>query len=76
MKRVSFLRSGSGDWIGMYIDGKLVREGHSISEEEMVELLLPKVVVKTLYGSEDLEEFGNHCPNEWNKQLEEYYGNE
>jgi hypothetical protein len=72
MKKIRFLRSGGGDWVGLYVDGKLITEGHSISEEEMVRLLLPKADIKTLYGSEDLEEYGNHCPSEWTEDLKKY----
>ena len=70
MKKIRFLRSGAGDWVGLYIDGKLVREGHSISEEEIASLLLPKIEVKTVYGSEYLDEYGNRCPDEWDTKLD------
>lgn len=28
--KITFVSAEAGDWVGMYIDGKLVDEGHSI----------------------------------------------
>lgn len=33
---VAFAYSSDGDWMGMYVDGYLVYEGHSIDEREVV----------------------------------------
>lgn len=37
MKKVFLLRADAGDWIGIYVDGKLVNEGHSLSESAVLE---------------------------------------
>lgn len=70
MTKVAFLTSGCGDWIGMYIDGKLVTEGHSIPEREVAGLILGFLNIKHVEGSEFLEEYGNHCPATWDEVLQ------
>lgn len=67
MKAIKLLRAGGGDWVGIYVDGKLVKEGHSIQEEDVIAILFPKMEIETVWGSEDLEEYGNRCPLEWNQ---------
>lgn len=37
--KVTFVMNDEGDWVGLYIDGYLAYEGHSISETKMLELL-------------------------------------
>lgn len=37
--KIHFAHSDSGDWIGLFVDGKNVYEGHSISESTLVEKL-------------------------------------
>lgn len=38
--RIVFASSEDGDWIGLYIDGVLVDEGHSIPAERAVDYVL------------------------------------
>jgi hypothetical protein len=54
----TLVSSSSGDWIGLYHDGKLITEGHSLSGREVLGLLGFKVEEKE--AQEDwLEERGN-----------------
>jgi len=68
MKTIKFLHSDGGDWIGLYIDDKLVDEGHSIPEERLAEILLPKAKILSVYAKDELEEYGNRCPQTWPKE--------
>ena len=38
-EKVHLMESEEGDWIGLYLDGKLVYEGHSLSAERLLEAL-------------------------------------
>jgi len=58
MADVVLVNDIGGDWIAMYVDGKIVREGHSLSESTVIDLLLGKSVDSfTEYGY-DFEEIG------------------
>lgn len=63
---VRFLKSESGDWIGMYINGNLVREGHSLSEFDVLEEMKPFMpsleLSSTTRDEKWFEEHGNRCP--------------
>jgi hypothetical protein len=37
--KLVFVHDNSGDWAGMYIDGKLVTEGHSLPYNEVLNFL-------------------------------------
>jgi hypothetical protein len=39
MKKIDIVQWDAGDWIALYVDGKLVHEGHSIRGVEMLEYL-------------------------------------
>jgi hypothetical protein len=39
MKRVAILSTQSGDWEALYIDGKLIDEGHHLGEGDTLYLL-------------------------------------
>jgi hypothetical protein len=60
---VQLLKSGAGDWIGLYVDGKLKMEGHSLRLEDVLESI--GIKAEAIEGSEYLEEFGNRCPDKW-----------
>lgn len=38
-KQITFVDDTSGEWIGIYINGKLVDEGHSFQPEDVLRLL-------------------------------------
>ena len=38
-KDIVFAHWDTGDWVALYIDDKLVREGHSISNDDLVSAL-------------------------------------
>lgn len=48
----------SGDWEGLYIDGKLMDEGHSISVEDFIEAF-NKVPAQTDYLKYTTRDLGN-----------------
>lgn len=39
MPHITILDADSGDWSGLYVDGKLSFEGHSIDERQLLQLL-------------------------------------
>lgn len=56
------IRSEDYDWIGLYRDGKLLYEGHSIQEEDLVKLL--GFECEHMVASNDqFEEWGGRCPD-------------
>ena len=68
MKRVSLFHAGGGDWTGMYFDGELVMENHSLSEVEMLVRLSEYLGFEftNLYSEDDeLDRYGNSCPFTW-----------
>jgi hypothetical protein len=44
--KVTFVYSDEGDWIGMYIDEKLYRQGHSLGEEEVARGIIEMIPVE------------------------------
>lgn len=63
---------GAGDWEGLYVDGKLVAEGHSISVEEVLRNLIPAELTSLDVVSltdEQMEELGYHLPKYWSPNL-------
>jgi len=73
MKSIRILKAQSGDWQGLYIDGELVMESHSLRLEDCIPLLLSdaddfRVIVDTV--DENLDRFGWGCPTEWLPELE------
>ena len=59
------------DWIGLYVDGNLVREGHRIQEEDMVRCVVG-VKPETLYADDDefWDKWAAHCPQTWDEVKE------
>jgi len=57
-EKVHLIRSECGDWIGLYLDGKLVFEGHGLPACRLLEAL------GISYSEEerDLSSSGGHCP--------------
>lgn len=56
------------DWQGLYVNGILVDEGHSINLKQAIEKLIPEVDLKSVwYDDIDpmLDKFGNHCPRNY-----------
>jgi len=51
------------DWSGIYVDGELKSEGHSMTAYDMLEIL--KIKHESIYvGDEKFEElFGSSCPD-------------
>jgi len=38
-KEIVFVNDNSGDWMGLYVDGKLVSENHSLEPDDVLSLL-------------------------------------
>lgn len=56
------IRSDQGDWIGLYRDGKLLREGHSIPEDEVLDAL--GIEYGYTVWDEEFNEHGGRCPDD------------
>ena len=61
---VHFLETDTGDWIGMYVNGHLVLEGHSIDVVAAVSELPDVEVTTAECDVEDLAPYGYRCPKE------------
>jgi hypothetical protein len=63
MVSLHIIRSEDYDWIGLYDDeGRLLHEGHSIQEEDLL-TLLGRVYGHTVWSQEQFEENGGRCPS-------------
>jgi hypothetical protein len=64
--KVHFITSEDGDWIGLYFDGELLDEGHSLDERQVVRRLAQKrlglIVTTEEKSAEWFEEQGGSCP--------------
>lgn len=64
--KLRLLKSGAGDWVGLYDElGLLVDEGHSLDWE----WLLPRfgIEIESVTGGEYLEEYAGCCPQHWSE---------
>lgn len=51
------------DWVGVYLNDKLITQGHSINERELLESLGYKNIdAKYIEDEEIWDELGNSCP--------------
>lgn len=73
---IHFMRAD--DWIGLYINGELVEQGHNISEEELTKILLDKlgeehVITNSWHGPDDeyLGVYSSLCPERLPEELAE-----
>lgn len=57
------IRSEDYDWIALYRDGKMLHQGHSIQEEDMLNLLGFEAG-HTVATDDQLDEWGGECPYE------------
>lgn len=55
MTKVRVVQNYDGDWQGLYVNGKLVYENHSISPEEVLEALISKTDIDLSYEWEEAE---------------------
>ena len=59
---VKVLKAKAGDWVGLYVDGRLINEGHSLS----VDQVLSAVGVSYEAVEADFEmAFGGKCPEDF-----------
>lgn len=47
MSKLTYISSASGDWCGIYIDDKLLTEGHSIPVYEWLDIIQRQTIYKT-----------------------------
>lgn len=62
MSALTYVSSAHGDWCGIYIDDKLLTEGHSIPVHEWLDIVQTQTIYKTQemeVCGEWLEEGGN-----------------
>jgi hypothetical protein len=68
--KIRLLHAGSGDWVGLYIDGKLIMEGHDISAREVIDIFYPNCDYKSIYHEDEyLESYDGSCPVNWPEEL-------
>lgn len=60
---IKFLRSKSGDWVGIYVNDTLIDEGHSLQEESVVRAL--GLASETLWSDKPFEVGAGKCPQRW-----------
>jgi hypothetical protein len=60
------------NWEGLYINGELKLEGHSLSVRDVIELFTNDL--DTIWSGDDLERFGYRCPRSWNEVVENIEG--
>jgi hypothetical protein len=72
IKSVGILSSEDGDWTGLYLDGKLIAENHSLSNWDWVQLLssLGIGVQDEERSMEWFEKVGSRCPETWDEVME------
>jgi hypothetical protein len=59
--KIHIIRSEDYDWIGLYVNDRLVHEGHSIQEEDLVKLLGFEYTHQ-VWTQEQFDVFGGRCP--------------
>lgn len=70
MGKIRVLRSGAGDWEGLYVDGVLKAQGHSLQLRDVIDFILPGVDFKMIeHPDEYLESYGGHCPEIYPDEL-------
>lgn len=71
-KHIRVLRTGSGDWTGLYVDGKLTREGHNLDVmHAIMDVLGSNADIKNATVKDNyLDDYGNRCPGTWPNELE------
>ena len=63
MKKIRFLSSIDGDWVGLYIDGELIMEGHSFSDIDLARTLCPSDDVGSKEDTDDKLFSSGRCPD-------------
>ena len=56
------LKCEADDWVKVYVDGKLIQEGHSFNEDDFLKYLVASLLVLTEYKTvfqEDSTDFEN-----------------
>ena len=73
--KIRFLSSMSGDWVGMYINGELKIEGHSLHPLDIVELILNNLNIqyeaKLVEDIYELLDYSGRCPEIFPEDYEE-----
>ena len=76
---IKLFHSESGDWEGLYIDGKLIAEDHNLDSQRLLRILEKYFGYKfeNVWSKDEyLERYGNSCPETWEevmrKESEEY----
>lgn len=64
---VKFLRAD--DWVGIYVDGQLVRESHSIQEED-VSIAITGTKPETFWTFDERFWDSGSCPRTWQEVLD------
>jgi len=67
--KIHFIHSDTGDWTGMYIDGKLAIEGHKVTAKDVLDALGYKYTQECHY-EDYFEDNGGGCPKTLEKNNE------
>jgi hypothetical protein len=59
--RITIVRNDEGDWVGVYIDGELKYENHSIRNEELLDII---GIEYDSINDLNLDQYGNHLPQQ------------
>jgi len=61
------------DWVGLYLDKKLIIEGHSLDEGELIQLFCPDADFKSIWVYDDEFWESGRCPSEYLDEFDELY---
>ena len=72
-QRIRILRTAANDWMGLYVNEVLVREGKSLDvASTLVEIISRSIDVQECRVKDSyLDDYGDHCPETWPMQLEQ-----
>lgn len=70
-KHIHFMRAD--DWVGLYIDGELVMEGHSLRVWDVVEQLAPDAEITSSWHEDDDDPYLSWKTGSCPKELPEEY---
>lgn len=67
--KIQFITSTNGDWIAMYIDGKLMEQGHSLDERVIARYIAKHIPGSTVETTEKgikwFDKQGGRCPADY-----------
>jgi hypothetical protein len=68
LENIRFLHAVQGDWVGVYVNKKLVMQGHRVDANEVLEYIFPELDIKKVWT--DFDQYHNMCPQIYPDDLE------